>query len=211
MDIYLVRHGESTGNAVGVLMGWSEHPLTDRGRAQAAAVAARLALLGPMPVICSDLPRARETAQIIAARWGGEIIPDTRWRECHCGECTGLSWEQIADAEALRARFDADPWHTALPGGGESLAMLRDRVAPAFAELCARSDDRLTLVTHDGVIRALLAYCLDLPPTRYWTLATDNAGLTHLRVTGEWISIRTVNDISHLMVVPGSAGVPPAP
>jgi broad specificity phosphatase PhoE len=58
MEIYLVRHGHSTGNGGNQIMGWTDHPLTEVGQAQARAVAARLAPLGPMPVICSDLQRA---------------------------------------------------------------------------------------------------------------------------------------------------------
>jgi broad specificity phosphatase PhoE len=69
MKLYLVRHGVSTGNTPGNLIGWSDHPLTAVGEAQAGAVAARLAPLGPMPVYSSDLPRALATAQHIAAVW----------------------------------------------------------------------------------------------------------------------------------------------
>ena len=63
MKLYLVRHGQSTGNVGGTLMGQSDHPLTALGEAQARAVAARLAPFGPMPVHCSDLPRAVATAE----------------------------------------------------------------------------------------------------------------------------------------------------
>jgi broad specificity phosphatase PhoE len=71
MKLYVVRHGASTGNTPGNLIGHSRHPLSERGEAQARAVAARLAPLGPMPVYTSDLPRALETARIIAAEWAG--------------------------------------------------------------------------------------------------------------------------------------------
>ena len=65
MKLYLVRHGQSTGNIGGTLMGQSDHPLTELGEAQARAAAARLAPFGPMPVHCSDLPRAVATAEHI--------------------------------------------------------------------------------------------------------------------------------------------------
>jgi bisphosphoglycerate-dependent phosphoglycerate mutase len=58
MKLYLVRHGQSTGNIGGTLMGQSDHPLTPLGEDQARAAAERLAPFGPMPVYSSDLPRA---------------------------------------------------------------------------------------------------------------------------------------------------------
>jgi phosphoserine phosphatase len=67
VKLYLVRHGASTGNTPGNLIGQSDHPLSPLGEAQARAVAARLAPLGPMTVYASDLPRAVATAGFIAA------------------------------------------------------------------------------------------------------------------------------------------------
>ena len=69
MKLFLVRHGASTGNGPAILIGHSDHPLTPAGEAQARAVAARLATLGPMSIVCSDLPRARATADLIAEAW----------------------------------------------------------------------------------------------------------------------------------------------
>ena len=62
MKLYLVRHGQSTGNIAGTLMGQSDHPLTPLGEDQARAAAERLAPFGPMPVYASDLPRAQASA-----------------------------------------------------------------------------------------------------------------------------------------------------
>ncbi len=69
MKLYLVRHGQSTGNVGNQLMGQSEHPLTALGEAQAAAAAQRLGPSGPMPVYHSDLPRAAATARFIVRAW----------------------------------------------------------------------------------------------------------------------------------------------
>ena len=200
MHIYLIRHGESTGNNCATFMGWSDHPLTALGRAQAEAVAERLARFAPLPIICSDLPRAVETAEIIAARGQGTVLADARWREFHCGQFEGRSWEEYRTDAELCARYAADPYTTVMPGG-ESAAMLAARVSAAFDELLARDDPGFIVVTHDGPIRAVLAHCLHVPPERNWTLATDHGGLTLLTVTDGWLSIRTVNDTSHLAAI----------
>jgi len=197
MDIFLIRHGQSTGNGRRCFMGWSDHPLTELGRAQARAVAERLAARGPLPVVCSDLLRTRETAELIAARWHGEIQPDARWREVHCGQFEDRPWDEFSALPELSAQFDADPLGAVMPGG-ESVAMMIARVTEAFIALLACSDAGIIIVTHDGPIRAVLAHCLHIPPERFWTLTTDHCGLTHLSVNEQWISIRTINDTSHL-------------
>jgi len=137
MKLYLVRHGQSTGNVSGTLMGQSEHPLTELGEAQARAAAARLAPFGPMPLYCSDLPRAVATAAHVAAAWspaGSPIIREPRLREIDLGEYEGASWEEFEADEALTAAFADDPYGTVLPGG-ESLAHLEVRVMAAVRDV----------------------------------------------------------------------------
>ena len=80
MKLYLVRHGQSTGNIGGTLMGQSDHPLTPLGEDQARAAAERLAPFGPMPVYSSDLPRARATAEHIVAAWSDRRAARARRR-----------------------------------------------------------------------------------------------------------------------------------
>ena len=198
MDIFLIRHGESTGNGQGRFLGWGGHVLTAAGRAQAEAVAARLAPLGPMPVLCSDLPRACETGAAIAASWDGAVQPDARWREIHCGALEDCPWDDLQRHPGLAAQYDIDPYGTAMPGG-ESIAMMAARVTAAFCEVLTRADARLVIVTHDGPLRAVLAYCLQFTPARFWTLTTSHGGLTHLTWADDWLSIRAINDTSHLV------------
>lgn len=197
MDIYFIRHGHSLGNGLGRMVGWSDHPLSARGQAEARAVAERLAARGPMPVLCSDLQRARATADIIAAQWGVTATPDARWREISCGEMEDCPWSIFNEQPALKAAFDADPLGARLPGG-ESAAEMAARAVAAFQEALTRPEPALAIVTHDGPIRAVLAHCLRLPPERFWTIATTHGGLTHLATTDDWISIRAVNETGHL-------------
>ncbi len=148
MKLYLVRHGASTGNTPGNLLGHSDHPLTKAGASQARAVAARLAPLGPMPVYCSDLVRARETAQHIARMWAGtssegragsSAVPvnDSRLRELSLGSYEGRSWDEYLADEDLNAAMIVDPLHTRMPGG-ESVAQMQERVLAAVHEIVVR-------------------------------------------------------------------------
>ncbi len=114
MKLYLVRHGQSTGNVGGTLMGQSDHPLTALGELQARAAAERLAPFGPMPVYHSDLPRAAATAAHIVAAWGACrrrscSFADPRLREISLGYYEGRSWEEFEADEAAHRRLRRGP------------------------------------------------------------------------------------------------------
>jgi broad specificity phosphatase PhoE len=141
VKLYLVRHGQSTGNVGGTLMGQSDHPLTELGEEQARAAASRLAPFGPMPVFASDLPRARATAEHIVAAWAAataadvpRIVLDPRLREISLGDYEGRPWQEFEADTELTAAFATDPYRTALPNG-ESLEHLEARVHAAVIDI----------------------------------------------------------------------------
>ncbi len=145
MKLYLVRHGQSTGNIGGKLMGQSDHPLTVLGEDQARAAAERLAPFGPMPVYASDLPRARATAERIVVAWRGggvadapQVTLDPRLREISLGDYEGRPWQEFEADAALTAAFAEDPYRTALPNG-ESLEHLEARAHAAVLDILASS------------------------------------------------------------------------
>jgi probable phosphoglycerate mutase len=149
----LIRHAESTWNAAGRWQGHGDPPLSPAGRQQAAALAEQ----GIDVLIASDLARSAQTAAILGARWG--VVPrfDARLREIEIGAWTGLTREQILahDAERLAA-FEAEQLETR-PGGGETRLEIRARVRAAAAEFeAAHRGRRVAVVTHLGVIRALV-------------------------------------------------------
>ncbi len=205
MKLYLVRHGRSAGNLPGRMTGWSDHSLTPLGAAQAERVAERLATLGPMPIYASDLPRALETAARIAARWprgtGAEaavgVHPDRRLREIDLGDYEGRSWDDFTADRELAAAFAREPLATRLPGG-ESLALVRERVIAAFDEIVAGDPQAACLVSHDGPIRTILNHVLRVPQERHWAISTSHGGLSLLETGERWVSVRFVNDTSHL-------------
>ena len=155
--LLLVRHGESTWNAQGRWQGWADPPLTDLGRAQAEAAAPAAAPVDA--VVSSDLQRACETAELMAAVLeieGVHVEPDIRERDV--GDYTGLTRAEIEErwpgslshGNASIARNPSEAHF------GESIEQLATRVDAALARLAARyAGQRVLVITHGGVVRNL--------------------------------------------------------
>src|ERR687894_1848010 len=94
--LLLVRHGESRWNARGRWKGWADPPLSDLGRAQAEAAAPAAAPVDA--VVSSDLQRARETAELMAAVLEvDDVLVETDLRERDVGDFTGLTRAEIEE------------------------------------------------------------------------------------------------------------------
>jgi probable phosphoglycerate mutase len=158
--LILVRHGETDWNRDGRWQGQADAPLNERGREQARALADELAGEPVDAVYASDLSRARETAEIIAARLDREPVEvDRRLREVHVGGWSGLTMAEIED------RFPADfeRWRAGDPAhafsGGETYAAMGERVVDGLAEIASRHPDgHVVVVLHGGSIRGALAH-----------------------------------------------------
>lgn len=158
--IWLVRHGESTWNACGLVQGQATGPvLNAKGRAEAARVGEQLRGVRVAAIYTSDLERARETASIVAATLGLPPQIDRALRERSFGVAEGHPLRELEPAVSgieLNRVVDAE----ARPEGGESLRQLYERVRDCITRLEARHPDGDVLViTHGGVIRVADAYC----------------------------------------------------
>jgi broad specificity phosphatase PhoE len=156
-ELILIRHAQSEWNAAGLWQGHADPPLSDLGREQAAKLAEESADLDASCIYSSDLRRARQTAEPLAARLGLEVVVDPNFRELDVGRWSGLTREQIEarDPELLAAFESGVP--TVRPGGGETRAELRQRARDRVALIAAEHPgERIVVVTHLGFIRALL-------------------------------------------------------
>jgi probable phosphoglycerate mutase len=152
--ICLVRHGETAWNAERRLQGHIDIPLNDIGLAQARATAASLTNQSFEAAYASDLLRARQTADAIAARCTLQPAIDARLRERHYGVFQALTYDEA------RARFPEDYQHFesrdpefVFPGGGESLRQFAARIHEALHDIATRHQGGTVLVvTHGGVL-----------------------------------------------------------
>lgn len=168
--VLLLRHAESTWNALARWQGWGDPPLSERGREQAQGLAQLLTGAGITRLVSSDLVRAAETAAILGRTLGLEPELDPRLRERNLGRWSGLREPEIRAAFADElVRFRAhDP--EVCPGGGESAVAFAARVMPALEALAAgRGQETVAVVTHLGVIR-LFSPGLRLPNAEIFPL-----------------------------------------
>jgi probable phosphoglycerate mutase len=171
MSIVLIRHGETDLNAARVLQ-WPDTPLGERGLAQARALGARFAGTRPAALLSSDMARARQTADAIAAATGLPVRESPLLGERCFGVLRGLRYDDL----------DHDPIHDERGAPeGESMAQFRERVGHALEWVRAARREAggdVLVVTHGLVIRLLLAeHCA-------WTgAATPPAALSNTSVS----------------------------
>jgi 2,3-bisphosphoglycerate-dependent phosphoglycerate mutase/probable phosphoglycerate mutase len=168
--LVLLRHGQTDHNVEGRMQGHLDSLLTEAGRAQAAAVAPSIAALGPDRLISSDLRRAFDTAQVVAAASGLDVKVDPRLRETHLGEWQGLTVGEVEQTwPGAIAEWRSDPgW---APPGGESRIQVVRRSRPVIDELDEEYADNpegiVVVVAHGGMIAGLVCGLLGLP-TSTW-------------------------------------------
>ena len=142
LRIYLARHGESDANAAHIVAGWTDSPLTAKGRQQARDLSEALQGVHLDAIYSSTLSRSRDTAVIVAARRRVESLPELRERN------SGRFERGSNDAEGyLKRRFVEDDDLD----GGETPAQFLKRVDSAIAGIISRRPARAILIVgHSG-------------------------------------------------------------
>ncbi|MFN8399990.1 MAG: histidine phosphatase family protein [Anaerolineales bacterium] len=200
-NITLLRHGESVGNAESRWQGQSDFPLTDRGRKQAQALAERWKRekMKFDFVISSPLSRARETAEIIAAKLGLTVDFEPLWLERDNGEFAGLTQHEV------RNNFSHPDFTTpydAVGNNGEGDWELFLRAGQALHDLLKREPARYLIVSHGGLLNQVMHAVVGIVPqannagTRFRFSNTAFAQLLYFPHQHRW-AIDKVNDHAH--------------
>ena len=196
--VLVVRHGltAATGTALsGRTPGIS---LDDRGQAQAAAVAERLAPIRLDAIISSPLERCAQTAAAVAAKPSEvrEVTADDRLIEVGYGDWTGQSLRKLA-REPLWRVVQAHPSAVTFPGpGGENLPDIQRRSVTAIRDWNARLGPEAVylICSHADVIKAILADSLGLHLDLYQRIQVDPCSLSVIRYTPLRPFVERMND-----------------
>jgi len=189
---HLLRHGEPAifGRLNGRLPGVG---LSEKGRAEAAMQAGRLAGEKIEVVYSSPMQRTRETAEILAERLGLSIRYREDVIEIDYGEWTGLTFDQIRRDERWQM-WSRSRGIAAIPGG-ESWRQVQERVVGALFDLQqAHPDGSVAIVSHGDVIKAALLFALGMPPDFYSRIEIAFASLSTIRLDGAGIRVSGLNE-----------------
>lgn len=147
-SIIFARHGETKLDQAGAnetVAGWTDEPLDERGRAAAQKLAAGIQEQKPTVIITSDLPRARQTADIVGKQLGIPVQEDSRLRPQHVPETEGL---KVGEATPIWNSYEQNP--DQLPKGGETWNQARERQDAALkdVEALVAKGEKPVVVTH---------------------------------------------------------------
>lgn len=198
MRILLIRHGRQDSTLCNV-----DVPLAEAGRRQAELAGRRLSREKIDVIYSSQLIRAKETADIINRYVDAPRVVDERFQEANFGDLTGLSTEELKSRYGafldVRAQMKEDlPY----PGGGENGHMVYERSMAALRDLVKQDYECVAVVTHGGVLRALLTGLLTEDLAKWLTFGRqiENTSITELLYdeASQTFHIERFNDYAHL-------------
>ena len=195
VTLHLVRHGVAVG-AAGRCIGHTDLPLAPSAHATLQRRADEWTAPHRPRLVSSDLARARESAALLAERWGLPLaIPvDPRLREMDFGQWDGRTWADLERDEPAAFGAWMARWQDARTPGGEGFpdviarvaAWMRDTIAAAHAD----GVTDVVAVAHAGSIRALLVHAVGIPRDVVFRMRIDHACVTVVSEGGEvrWLN-----------------------
>jgi 2,3-bisphosphoglycerate-dependent phosphoglycerate mutase len=207
--LYLVRHGQSAGNAEGRFGGHGTTPLSELGRRQAQMTAKALAKERIQVIYSSDLHRAVESAEPLAKLLDLQVHTAAEFRERHVGVLEGLTFDESkqqhpADYYALVNRSIDH-----VISGGESYRHLLRRITSKLQNILRdHQGQRIAIYTHTGAICYLTLYLLGAIHRRTkntpW-IGTSNCGVSRFEIRGRRnVRVVALNDTRHLVETTGN-------
>lgn len=185
MKLYLVRHGESEANKNHIYSGFLDTKLTENGINQAKKCKELLKDITFEKVICSDLQRAYKTALIVSGANEQDLIVKEGLREMNFGKWEGLSHKEILEKDKENYDMWMEDYFNIPAPEGESLNSFYDRVSDEFDLIKTeylfeniRSEMNILVVSHSGVIRALISKEIIGSMDGYWKFFIDNCSIT---------------------------------
>lgn len=197
--VFLVRHGLTKSNIDGFYMGWSSEDLNEAGYTQARRLSLRLARLPIASIYTSPLRRAYTTAAILNEPHQVELTVMEDLTEVHLGDWQGLHIDEVKQRwPELWQQSRVDPSEITLPDG-ESVREMAQRSIRAFETVVETNPGKqIVMVTHQYIIRAIVAYTLGVSNSIFRKFDIDNASLSAIQVGNGTFRLIMLNDTSHL-------------
>ena len=196
--IILARHGQTEWNKEHRFQGRTDVALTEEGKAQAEALSARLASTPLDAVFTSPLSRALWTAQEVARPHNLEPEILTDLTEINFGTWEGQSIPQLqANSRTAWSSWRADPFFNP-PAGAETWERIYSRLTRAVRAVLEEKHSTAAIISHGGIIRALLAVLCGLNPHKVWNIDVSNCSITAVELRHGRPCLLFTNDDMHV-------------
>jgi broad specificity phosphatase PhoE len=197
--VLLVRHGQTDSNISNFYMGWSSEDLNEVGYNQVSRLSSRLSSLPVHSVHTSPLRRTHTTAAILAEPHRVKPVVMDDLIEVNLGDWQGLYATEIEQRwTEIWRQWRIDPSSVTVPGG-ESLTQVTERAIRALHRVVASHQGEVTaIVTHEIIVKVLVAHVLGAPNRIYRRFDINNASLSVVRIAGDQSWLAGLNDMSHL-------------
>ncbi|WP_317855646.1 histidine phosphatase family protein [Chakrabartyella piscis] len=195
MRIYMVRHGETDCNVRGMFYGWHDCDINEKGIAQATSLHEYFKDVEYDKVICSDLLRAKHTAEIIVGDKECEFITNEKLRELSFGDWENTYPDDIHKQYGYDTKnWGKSIWDAGLIPNGESHAQFYDRIVAGFQEIVAENKGKtIMIVAHNGTLCALFAYLTGVGRLGYWNFFAHQGCYNSFLVSGERVLVEGIN------------------
>jgi broad specificity phosphatase PhoE len=196
--IFLIRHGETEFNRLGVFRGRYDVDLNDAGRRQAGEIAQSLKGESIGLLLASPLVRATDTAAIIARELGIEYKIDEAFNNIDLGSWQGVPKERVMkDYPDLWRRWNTEPESMRVPHG-ETVEEVRERGFRRLQEIVDEGGGDFGVVTHRSVLKGLAASILNVPAPWFWKFYMDNAAYSVFEHDASGFVLTCWNSNAHL-------------
>ncbi len=207
--LYLVRHGQSAGNAEGRFGGHGPTPLSDLGRRQAEVTADMLAREGVSAIYSSDLDRAVQTAQFLSDLIEVPVKTSKAFRERHVGVLEGLTFDESREhhPKDYYALVNRNVHHV-ITDGESYRQLLRRATGELWNILRDHQGERVAIFSHTGAICFMTLHLMgavrrDTRSTPW--IVTSNCGINRFEVRGRNnVRVMALNDTRHLADITGN-------
>ena len=198
--VLLIRHGQTNGNVNEYYSGWSQEDLNQTGYEQARLLSKRLVSTQIDTIYSSPLKRTLSTAKAVAKEHNLELIIMDDLIEINLGDWQGLQEEEVGQKwPDMWKQSRIDPSGLDWPNG-ESFTQVAKRSATAFEQVLQQNIGKhVVIVTHDIIIRVMVAHILCVPTSIYRKIEIGNTSITEIRIRdNQPRQIIRMNDTSHL-------------
>lgn len=198
--IVLVRHGKTDWNTSARFQGHTDIPLNDYGIEQAKKTALRLKNWDAQLIVTSPLSRAMDTAKAIAGEQKCALtpVPMSGLSEVYFGDWEGA---RVADIEK-QDKPALDAWHRdgffCIPNGAETWDNIYSRVHKVTEHCVNTPEERIIVVAHGGILRAVMVDLVKIDPHIAWHLSLYNCSVSGIEICTGMNNLVFLNDVLHL-------------